>query len=100
MRAGSIRRMRSSCGVPLILRAGKAGDDREQLVDAVRAAMARADRLEPAADEFGAQRGIVAKPGEMFGHPLAIARDEIVLAGAEQPLGIFPWCRYQGDPAG
>ena len=75
------------------------GDDGEQLVDAVRAAVAGADRLQAVRDERRAQRrdrrGSAARCAR---HLRAVARDQIVLPGRNRPSASSHGAETSGMP--
>src|SRR5262249_43156369 len=72
----------------------------QKLVDAMAAGVALVDGTEAVSRQLLAEGGVGAQRGEMAAHPGAVARNEIILAGREEPFAIVPGCANQGDAAG
>src|SRR3546814_4536250 len=71
-----------------------------QLLRAMGAAMAAADRLQSVADEAGAKVRILADGAHMALHLVAGPGEEEILAGPEQPFAVVPRGGQQRNAAG
>jgi hypothetical protein len=56
--------------------------------------------FEARGDEAGAKMRIPVQSAQISGHRLAVGRDEIILAWAEQALDVAPGCADQRNAAG
>src|SRR5215472_7357546 len=101
-RRGWIRRTRSSFRGQL--RQGSSGRDLavdlHELVDPVRAGVARADSFEAVAYEPVSQTTIVQHGTHKLDHLETIARDKVVRSWLEQVLSVVPGRTDEGDPTG
>src|SRR5829696_904156 len=74
--------------------------DREQLVDAVRARVAREDRAATSPRERPGELRVLDHLAQRVLHLAAVARDEEVLTGREEALAVVPRRRNERDPRG
>src|SRR5438105_14943591 len=74
--------------------------DRQQLVDAMCAAVAPGDCGAATVGQISSQPRVAAQCGKVLSHLDTIPRKEVIIAGGEEVLAIIPRCRYQRRPAG